>query len=59
MDQVARQRGLMTLIGALAGFSLYLMVEVMARHWLDDRLALGLTALAATFFVALLAITGR
>ncbi|MDZ4096285.1 MAG: DUF4153 domain-containing protein [Paracoccaceae bacterium] len=58
MDQVARQRGLMTLIGALAGFSLYLMVEVMARHWLDDRLALGLTALAATFFVALLAITG-
>lgn len=58
MDGITRQRALMALIGAFAGISLYALSEVLERHMLNDRAALALTAFAATFFTALLAMAG-
>jgi len=58
MDQITRQRGIMALIGGLAGVSLYLLGQVLEQGLLPDRAALALTAFAAVFFGALLAMTG-
>ncbi|NUB46313.1 DUF4153 domain-containing protein [Fertoebacter nigrum] len=58
MDQIMRQRGAMALLGALAGGSLYLLGEVLEQGVLPDRAALGLTAFAAVFFGAVLAMAG-
>lgn len=58
MNAVMRQRGLMALIGAAAGISLYLLGKLLDRHILNDRAALALAALAAVFFIALLALVG-
>jgi len=48
----------MALIGGLAGVSLYLLAQVLDRGLLDERAALALTAFAAEFFTALLALAG-
>ena len=58
MTDVMRQRGLMALIGGLAGVSLYSLGQVLERGILNDRGALALTAFAAVFFTALLALAG-
>lgn len=58
MDGVLRQRGLMALVGALAGLSLYGLGLALAQDWLGDRPALMLPAFAGTFFAALLAMAG-
>jgi len=58
MTDVMRQRGLMALIGGLAGVSLYLLAKVLDRGLLDERAALALAAFAAAFFTALLALAG-
>ncbi len=58
MDSVIRNRLLMAGIGAIAGFSLYALFEVLDQALLPDRAALWLTCFAAVFFTALLAMTG-
>lgn len=58
VDQVSRQRGVMALIGALAGGSLYALIEVIDQDMLPERLTIGLVALTGAFFTALLAMTG-
>ncbi|MEH7829021.1 DUF4153 domain-containing protein [Gemmobacter denitrificans] len=54
----SRARGALALIGALAGLSLWGLVELMEQNLLAERLAFALTCLAVTFFTALLALTG-
>ncbi|MDP2740816.1 MAG: DUF4153 domain-containing protein [Pseudorhodobacter sp.] len=58
MNGAMRQRGLMALIGGLAGASLYLLTQVLERDILSDREALALSAFAVAFFIALLALAG-
>ncbi|PTE20389.1 DUF4153 domain-containing protein, partial [Cereibacter changlensis JA139] len=58
MDRNMRQRLVMAGIGGLAGLSLYLLLEVLSRHLLPDRAALGLTTFSAVFFAAWLAMAG-
>ncbi|WP_444668307.1 DUF4153 domain-containing protein [Cereibacter changlensis] len=58
MDRNMRQRLVMAGIGGLAGLSLHLLLEVLSRHLLPDRAALGLTTFSAIFFAAWLAMAG-
>ncbi|EEW23688.1 conserved hypothetical protein, partial [Rhodobacter ferrooxidans] len=58
MDRDTGQRLVLAGLGAAAGGCLYLLSEVFARDLLSDRLALALTAFAAAYFLALLALTG-
>ncbi|TKA94672.1 DUF4153 domain-containing protein, partial [Cereibacter changlensis] len=58
MDRNMRQRLVMAGIGGLAGLSLYLLLEVLSRHLLPDRAALGLTTFSTVFFAAWLAMAG-
>ena len=58
MDTTTLQRGQMALIGALAGISFYLLIEIVDKDYLGDRGFLALVTLAATFFAGLLAMAG-
>ena len=58
MDTTTLQRGQMALIGALAGISFYLLIEIVDKNYLGDRGFRALVTLAATFFAGLLAMAG-
>ncbi|HSF65718.1 MAG TPA: hypothetical protein VLA78_15115, partial [Paracoccaceae bacterium] len=53
-----RMRVLLASVGAMAGLSLHLLIEVMAQDMLPDRAALGLGVFGAVFFGAFLAMAG-
>ncbi len=55
---MARQRGMMALIGALAAGSLYALGQLTEAHWLSGRSALAVAVLAGVFFGGLLVTTG-
>lgn len=56
---MVQKRGVMALIGALAGGALYLLGLVIEAEWLAGRPALALVVLAGVFFGGLLATAGR
>ncbi len=56
---MARQRGIMALIGALAGGSFHLLGLMIEAEWLAGRLALAAAVLAGVFFGGLLVTAGR
>lgn len=58
MTQLMQQRLVLALVGAAAGVSLYALSEILDGDLLGDRAVLALSALTATFFFALLAMTG-
>jgi Domain of unknown function (DUF4153) len=58
MTATLQQRWLLALIGALAGASLYGLIEIVDRNIVSDWVALPLMALVATLFVGLLAMAG-
>lgn len=58
MDRTIMQRGLMAALGAGAGLCFYLLIEILARHLIPDRLSLGLATFGLVFFFGLLAMTG-
>ena len=53
-----QQRGIMALIGAMAGGSLYLLGTLIDANWLVGRPALALVVVAVVFFGGLLITTG-
>lgn len=55
---MARQRGMMALIGALAAGSLYALGQLTEAQWLSGRSALAVAVLAGVFFGGLLVTTG-
>ena len=55
---MARQRGMMALMGALAAGSLYALGQLTEAHWLSGRSALAVAVLAGVFFGGLLVTTG-
>lgn len=55
---MAQHRGIMALIGALAGGSLYLLARLMDANWLVGRPALALALAAGVFFGGLLITAG-
>lgn len=58
MNITMQQRGLMALVGAAAGISLYVLGEILDGDLLGERLALALAAFTATFFFGLLGMAG-
>ncbi len=54
-----QHRGVMALIGALAGGSLYLLALMIEADWLAGRPALGVAVLAGVFFGGLMVTLGR
>lgn len=55
---MAKLRGMMALIGALAGASLYALGQLIETHWLVGLPALAAAVLAGVFFGGLLILTG-
>lgn len=58
MGGTVHMRLVLSAVGALAGLSLHLLVEIRAQDLLSDRATLGLGAFGAVFFGAFLAMAG-
>jgi len=58
MTGTLQQRGLMALLGAAAGISLYVLGELLDGDLLGERVSLALAAFTGTFFAALLGMAG-
>jgi peptidoglycan hydrolase-like protein with peptidoglycan-binding domain len=58
MDKLMQNRLVMAALGGLAGFSLYLLSEVLQYDSLPERVAFALTVFATVFFAAVLALAG-
>lgn len=58
MEKALGKRGVMALVGALAGLSLYALAEILSRDLLAARLSLMAAVLAGVFFADLLALAG-
>ncbi len=57
-DSISRDRLILTVIGGLAGFAAYLMIEVLPDHIDNERVLLFIAASTGAFFAAFIGATG-
>jgi hypothetical protein len=58
MDKLTQNRLMMAALGGMAGFSLYLLSELLQQDVLPERVAFALAIFATVFFSAVLALAG-